>query len=65
MIVLENIYVAQMIVNGFLLFVFSKQIQSIYKDLHKLMIEIDIHAQKVKCFVFVGKKIQIVNQDKF
>ena len=54
MIVLENVYAAQMILNGFLLFfVFSKQIQLSWKCLHKLMIKIDIHAQKVKCFVFV------------
>ena len=53
-----------MIVNGFLHFYISKPIQLVWKILHKLVIKIDIYAQKVKCFVCVEKNIQVVKLDR-
>ena len=42
---------------AFCIFIFSKQIQLFWKILHKFVIKIDSYDQKVKCFVFVSKKI--------
>ena len=44
MILLENMFDAQMILNGFLHFVFSKQIQLFWKILHKFVIKIDSYV---------------------
>ena len=40
----------------FAFFVFLKQIQLFWQILHKLMMEIDIYAQKVKCFAFFRRR---------
>ena len=44
----------------FFIFVFSKQLQLFWNLLHKVVININIYAQKVKCFVFVEKVIQAI-----
>ena len=66
MMVLENVYVEQMIVNGLLHFyIFKTNSIFLKKKLHKVMIVIDIFAQKFKCFVFVKKNIQNVKLNQF
>ena len=60
----KNFDVLQIIINSFL-FAFLKQVQLFWNLLHKLVIEIDIYALKVKCFIFIEKNIQAVNLDKF
>ena len=62
----QNVYVAQMIVNGLFKFLlFQNKVNLSLKKIHKLVIKNDIFAQKLKCFVFVEKNIQVVNLDKF
>ena len=50
---------------AFCILVFSKHIQLFLNCLHKFVINIDRYAQEVKCFVFVGKNIQVVKLDQF
>ena len=56
MIVLEDVYVAQMIINHFFHFYKFKRNSIVLKFLHKFVIKIDSYAQNVKCFVFIEKK---------
>ena len=63
MLVLETGYVAQKFVNGFLHFCIFKTNLLFWNFLHKLVINIDIDAQKFQMFCVCRKKFQVVNQD--